>query len=141
MKFTSRLSQSITIHGCLAAICLSCSLLMAQEISLENRIDLIKTTLSTLDTSAAECIDQLNSRSKNESKCVDFMAHIDGQTTTDLISNCNAVRSWREDYVENSITSNTSAETNLQRMRDVEFFVVRIFYRSEQLMFLPLSNC
>ena len=122
MKFTSRLSQSKTIHGCLAAICLSCSLLMAQEISLENRIDLIKTTLNTLDTSAAECIDQLNSRSKNESKCVDFMAHIDGQTTTDLISNCNAARSWREDYVENSITSNTSAETNLQRMRDVEFF-------------------
>ena len=122
MKFTSRLSQSITIHGCLAAICLSCSLLLAQEISLENRIDLIKTSLSTLDTLAAECIDQLNSRSKNESKCVDFMAHIDGQTATDLISNCNAVRSWREDYVENSITSNTSAETNLQRMRDVEFF-------------------
>ena len=50
------------------------------------------------------------------------MAHIDGQTTTDLISNCNAVRSWCEDYVENSITSNASAETNLQRMRDVEFF-------------------
>ena len=122
MRFTSRLSQSVTIHGCLAAVCLSCSLLMAQEISLENRFDLIKTTLSTLDTSAAECIDQLNSRSKNKSKCVDFMAHIDGQTTTDLISNCNAVRSWREDYVENSITSNTSAETNLQRMRDVEFF-------------------
>ena len=121
MKFTSKLSQSITIHGCLAAS-LPCSLLMAQEISLENRIDLIKTSLSTLDTLAAECIDQLNSRSKNESKCVDFMAHIDGQTATDLISNCNAVRSWREDYVENSITSNTSAETNLQRMRDVEFF-------------------
>ena len=122
MKFTCRLSHSITIHGCLAAICLSCSLLMAQEISLENRIDLIKTALSTLDTSAAECIDQLNSRPKNKSKCVDFMAHIDGQTTTDLISNCNAVRSWREDYVENTITSNTSAETTLQRMRDVEFF-------------------
>ena len=95
---------------------------MAQEISLENRIDLIKTTLSTLDTSAAECINQLNSRSKNESKCVDFMAHIDGQTTTDLISNCNVARSWREEYVENSISSNESAETNLQRMRDVEFF-------------------
>ena len=122
MKFTSRLSQSITIHGCLAAICLPISLLMAQEISLENRIDLIKTTLSTLDTSAAECINQLNSRSKNESKCVDFMAHIDGQTTTDLISNCNVARSWREEYVENSISPNESAETNLQRMRDVEFF-------------------
>ena len=122
MKFTSRLSQSITIHGCLAAICLPISLLMAQEISLENRIDLIKTTLSTLDTSAAECIDKLDSRSNNESKCVDFMAHIDGQTTTDLISNCNVARSWREDYVENSISSNESAETNLQRMRDVEFF-------------------
>ena len=122
MKFTSRLSQSITIYGCLAAIGLFCSLLIAQEISLENRIDLIKTKLSTLDTSAAECIDQLNSRSKNESKCVDFMAHIDGQTTTDLISNCNVARSWREDYAENSISSNESAETNLQRMRDVEFF-------------------
>ena len=122
MKFTSRLSQSITIYGCLAAIGLFCSLLIAQEISLENRIDLIKTTLSTLDTSAAECIDQLNSRSKNESKCVDFMAHIDGQTTTDLISNCNVARSWREDYAENSVSSNESAETNLQRMRDVEFF-------------------
>ena len=122
MKFTSRLSRSKTIHGCLAAICLSCPLLLAQEISLENRIDLIKITLTTLDTSAAECIDQLNSRSKNENKCADFMAHIDGQTTTDLISNCNAARSWREDYVENSINSQASAETNLQRMRDVEFF-------------------
>ena len=95
---------------------------MAQEISLENRFDLIKTTLSTLDTSAEECIDQLNSRAKNESKCVDFMAHIDGQTTTDLISNCNLARSWREDYVESLISTNESAETNLQRMRDIEFF-------------------
>ena len=122
MKFTSRFSKSITIHGCLAAIGLSCSPLMAEEISLENRINLIKTTLSTLDTSAEECIDQLNSRAKNESRCVDFMAHIDGQTTTDLISNCNLARSWRENYVENLISSNESAETNLQRMRDVEFF-------------------
>ncbi len=96
---------------------------MAQEISLEDRINLIKTALSTLDTSAAECLDQLkDSRSTNQSKCVDFMAFIDGQTTTDLISNCNVIRSWREDYVENSISSNETAETNLQRMRDVEFF-------------------
>ena len=122
MKFISKLNKAAHIHGCLLTIGLSCSLLMAQEISLENRIDLIKTTLSTLDTSAAECINQLNSRSKNESKCVDFMAHIDGQTTTDLISNCNLARSWREDYVEILISSIESAETNLQRMRDVEFF-------------------
>jgi len=50
------------------------------------------------------------------------MTSIDGQSTTDLISHCDVIRSWREDYVENSTSSNETAVTNLQRMRDVEFF-------------------
>ena len=105
------MSKAAHIHGCLLTIGLSCSLLMAQEISLEERIYLVKTTLSMLDISAAECLDQLKeSRSKNNSRCLDFMASIDGQKTTDLISHCEVIRNWRNDYVENSITSNEAAE-------------------------------
>ena len=123
MKFISKLSKATHIHGCLLTIGLSCSLLMAQVISLEERIYLVKTTLNTLDISAAECMDQLkDSRSKNNSRCLDFMASIDGQKTTDLISHCEVIRNWRKDYVENSITSNETAEIDLQRMRDVEFY-------------------
>ena len=111
------------VHGFVAITILSCSLLIAQDLSHENRIALIKNIFNQLDNSAEECLAQLkNSRSKNQSKCVEFMTSIDGQSTTDLISHCDVIRSWREDYVENSTSSNETVETNLQRMRDVEFF-------------------
>ena len=123
MKFTSKLSQTGVFHGCVATIALFCSLLIAQDVRFENRINIIKTILSKLDNSAKECLQQLNDpRVKNQGKCVDFIASIDGQTTTDLISHCDAIRSWRENYVENSNSSNETVETNLQRMRDVEYF-------------------
>jgi len=123
LKFRSKLSQTGVFLGCVATIALFCSLLIAQDVRFENRINIIKTILSKLDNSAKECLQQLNdSRFKNQGKCVDFIASIDGQTTTDLISHCDAMRSWRENYVENSNSSNETVETNLQRMRDVEYF-------------------
>ena len=123
MKFTSKLSQTPIFYGCVSTIALFCSLLIAQDVGFEYRIDIIKTILNELDNSAKECLEQLNdSRLKNQGKCVDFMISIDGQITTDLISHCGAIRSWRENYVENSNSSNETVETNLQRMRDVEYF-------------------
>ena len=123
MKFTSKLSQTLIFYGCVSTIALFCSLLIAQDVRFEYRLDIIKTILNELDNSAKECLEQLNdSRLKNQGKCVDFMTSIDGQITTDLISHCGAIRSWRENYVENSNSSNETVETNLQRMRDVEYF-------------------
>ena len=123
MKFTRKLSQTTVFHGCVATIALFCSLLIAQDVRFENRIDIIKTIFNELDNSAKECLQQLNdSGFKKQGKCVDFMASIDGQTTTDLISHCDAIKSWRENYVENSNSSNETVESNLQRMRDVEYF-------------------
>ena len=123
MKFTTKLSQVTIFSGCAATIALFCSLSIAQDVRFENRIGIIKTILNELDNSAKECLQQLKDSSfKNQGKCVDFLAFIDGQTTTDLISHCDAIRSWREDYVENSNSSNQTVETNLQRMRDVEYF-------------------
>ena len=123
LKFTSKLSQTPIFYGCVSTIALFCSLLIAQDVGFEYRIDIIKTILNELDNSAKECLEQLNdSRLKNQGKCVDFMISIDGQITTDLISHCGAIRSWRENYVENANSSNETVEANQQRMRDVEYF-------------------
>ena len=50
------------------------------------------------------------------------MTDIDGQTTADLISHCDVLKTWRNQYVEDPTSSNETTVTNLKRMRDIEFF-------------------
>ena len=123
LNFMSKTCQASLNYGCVIIITLSCSLLKAQETSLEVRVDLVKNILNELDTSAANCLKQLEgSRSENQTQCADFMTDIDGQPTADLISHCDILKTWRNQYVEDPTSSNETVETNLKRMRDIEFF-------------------
>tara|TARA_B100001029_G_scaffold169630_1_gene164707 strand:- start:1603 stop:2298 length:696 start_codon:yes stop_codon:yes gene_type:complete len=121
LNFMNKTCRTILNYGYLIIIALSCSLLKAQETSLGTRIDLVKNILNELDTSAANCLKQLED-SRSDSHCVDFMADIDGQPTADLISHCDVLKAWRKQYVEEPTSSNETTETNLKHMRDIEFF-------------------
>ena len=121
LNFMDKTCRTILNYGYLIIIALSCSLLKAQETSLGTRIDLVKNILNELDTSAANCLKQLED-SRSDSHCIDFMADIDGQPTADLISHCDVLKAWRKKYVEEPTSSNETTETNLKHMRDIEFF-------------------
>ena len=115
--------QASLNYVCIIIITLSFSPLKAQEIKFETRVELVKNILNELDTSAANCLKQLeDSRSDNQSQCVDFMTDIDGQTTADLISHCDVLKTWRNQYVKDPTSSNETTVTNLKRMKDIEFF-------------------
>ena len=123
LNFMTKTYQASLNYVCIIIITLSCSPLKAQEIKFETRVELVKNILNELDTSAANCLKQLeDSRSDNQSQCVDFMTDIDGQTTADLISHCDVLKTWRNQYVEDPTSSNETTVTNLKRMKDIEFF-------------------
>ena len=123
LNFISKIYWANLSHGCLIIIALSWTLVKAQEPSLESRIESVKSILKELDTSAANCLKELkDSGSENQIQCVGFMTDIDGRPTADLVSHCDVLKTWRDDYVEDPTYSGETTKTNLKRMRDIEYF-------------------
>ncbi|MDA1370597.1 MAG: hypothetical protein O2971_07530 [Proteobacteria bacterium] len=107
--------------------CLLPATLFAQEPSPDTRIDSVTTTLTELDKKAETCLNSLNRGTTDEARshCDEFLQAIDGELLASYLKHCEALRSWRDDFVSASTADNTpnnnNSEENLQRLVGIEF--------------------
>ena len=96
--------------------------LVAQDVSLEDRLELLKNTLLELDISATKCLEQLeDTRTKSGTDCDDFLNSLDGKTMADYITHCEVLKSWRDSFIDDPSSSNNDKETDLNLMAGVEY--------------------
>ena len=98
------------------------TLLFAQGLTLEERIEKASITLRELDEKARTCLDRLDKQDgANRSHCDDFMRALDGELVGDYIIHCDVLKTWRDDFVEGQATASADIEKNLQLMTGIEF--------------------
>ena len=86
--------------------------LVAQDVSLEDRLELLKNTLLELDISATKCLEQLeDTRTKSGTDCDEFLNSLDGKTMADYITHCEVLKSWRDSFIADPSASNNDKET------------------------------
>ena len=96
--------------------------LFAQDLSLEDRLELLKKTLLELDISATKCLEQLEDTStKSETDCDDFLSSLDGQIMADYVAHCEVLKSWRDSFINDPSASDNDKETDLNLMTGVEY--------------------
>jgi len=105
---------------------LSFSPLLAQEISLESRIESANESLTALDSQAQACLNMFEQGDTNATanRCDDFMQSVDGILLESYLTHCEALKTWREEFITSENTnSNFSADdavTNLRLLIGIE---------------------
>lgn len=131
LKFMNRRSNLscqclILSIGALLLSPLSFSPLLAQEISLESRIQSANESLATLDNQARACLNIFEQGDSNTTayRCDDFIQSVDGTLLENYLTHCEALKTWREEFVTSESTnSNFSADdavTNLRLLSGIE---------------------
>ena len=96
--------------------------LFAQDLSLEDRLELLKETLLELDISATKCLEQLEDTStKSETDCDDFLRSLDGKIMADYVAHCEVLKSWRDSFINDPSASDNDKETDLNLMTGIEY--------------------
>lgn len=96
--------------------------LSGQEVAIEERIAEAEQVLRMLDAQAGGCLAQLadTSDAGQSAMCADFLAAIDGENLAGYLAHCDALKQWRDDYVENPPAAATEGERDLQRLIGIE---------------------
>ena len=98
------------------------SSLLAQDISLESRIQSANDALAELDGQAQSCL-QLFDQGETDAavnRCGIFMQSLDGSLLADYLENCAVLKTWREEFVTGNKPNDEDAETNLQLLSGIE---------------------
>ena len=95
----------------------------AQETSLSSRIESATKSLQTLDEQAKSCLDKLEQPASNQTitSCNLFLQSIDGALLADYLSNCELLKSWRDEYVSGEFNPQENSQANLALMRGIEY--------------------
>lgn len=131
LKFMNRRSnlsyQGLNLSiGALLLSPLAFSPLLAQEISLESRIQSANESLTTLDSQAQACLNMFEQGDTNAAanRCDDFMQSVDGILLKSYLTHCEALKTWREEFINgentNSNFSANDAVTNLRLLSGIE---------------------
>ena len=95
---------------------------VAQDLSLEDRLELQKNTLLELDISATKCLKQLEDPNTRErTDCDDLLTSLDGQIMANYIAHCEILKSWRDSFIDDPSSSNNDKETDLNLMTGIEY--------------------
>ncbi|MEQ8956293.1 MAG: hypothetical protein RL120_19350, partial [Gammaproteobacteria bacterium] len=94
----------------------------AQETSVEARIDETSATITALDGLAESCLLSLEADSAGlpTESCSLFLAAIDGEPVANYLSNCAALKQWRDAFIADRTVSDADAQTNLERLAGIE---------------------
>lgn len=98
----------------------------AQEIDFQKSIDATSEALIALDVKASDCLAALNSAENASALCDDFLADIDGDLMANYILQCRALKEWRDEYVDQTVSSELESdvannEEMLRRLVSIEF--------------------
>lgn len=98
------------------------SVALAQEMTVEERIESAETVLRAVDEQARVCIEQLaeSTNSTQPEECVNFLASIDGEVLAGYLEQCASLKQWRDSYVDNPPPASSDSERDLQRLVGVE---------------------
>lgn len=102
------------------------SLSSAQESDLQKTIDSTSEALIALDVKASDCLAALDSNGDPPAACDDFIEAIDGELMANYLEQCRTLKSWRDDYVDQTVTSDLDSDTEnneemLRRLVSIEF--------------------
>lgn len=98
----------------------------AQEIDFQRSIDSTREALIALDVKASDCLAALDSDEDSPAACDDFIEAIDGELMANYLEQCRTLKSWRDDYVNQTVTSELDSDTEnnaemLGRLISIEF--------------------
>lgn len=95
---------------------------VAQEPTLDSRIQAASDSLTVLDNKAKTCLDQLEQGVTEQAvaSCDDFLQSVDGELLAGYLSHCEELKSWREEFVTDVANNAEDAETNLELLRGIE---------------------
>ncbi len=98
--------------------------LAGREVTIEERIAEAEQVLQMVDAQAEVCLAQLadTSDAGQPAACAELLAAIDGETLAGYLAHCNALKQWRDEYVENppSAAAAAEGERDLQRLIGIE---------------------
>ncbi len=96
--------------------------LPGREMAVGERIAEAERILQAVDAQAESCLAQLaeTSDAGQPAACADFLAAIDGETLAGYLAHCDALKQWRDDYVENPPIVSMKGERDLQRLVGIE---------------------
>ena len=112
--------------GALLLSPVSFSPLLAQEVSLESRIQSANESLTALDSQARACLNMFEQGDTNAAtnRCDAFMQSVDGILLESYLTHCETLKTWREEFITSENTnSNFSADdavTNLRLLIGIE---------------------
>jgi len=99
---------------------------IAAEIDFQKSIDSSSEALIALDVMASDCLLALDSSSSDATSCDDFINAIDGELMAGYLETCSTLKSWRDEYVNLTVTANLDSNTEnneemLRRLISIEF--------------------
>jgi len=97
-------------------------LLLAQGLSLEERVESASNALAELDRQASACLDSIDKKDDdNLLYCDDFIKALDGELIGNYLNQCEVLKAWRDDFVEDQSTPTDDIERILELMTGIEF--------------------
>lgn len=113
----------LTLGSACFALLFFTSSVFAQEASLQSRIDSASTALSELDDKAQSCLENFEQENREQaiSSCDDFLQAVDGSLLASYISHCDALKTWREEFITSDTSNTTNAELNVALLSGIEF--------------------
>lgn len=98
----------------------------AQISDVQESIDSTSEALIELDTKASDCLAALDSDENSQALCDDFIDAIDGELMANYLEQCRTLKSWRDEYVDQSVTADLDSDTEnntemLRRLVSIEF--------------------
>ncbi|PCI79781.1 MAG: hypothetical protein COB20_04135 [SAR86 cluster bacterium] len=121
----------------LLALALICSFLLAssplftprssaQVSDFQKNIDSTSEALIALDLKASDCLAAFESDENTQAVCDDFINALDGELMANYLEQCRTLKSWRDEYVDQAVTSDLDSDTAnneemLRRLVSIEF--------------------
>lgn len=121
----NRIALSASLRSIALVVFLLTSSVLAQEDSLQFRIDSASTALSELDDKAQSCLDSVEQENREQavSACDEFLQAVDGSLLANYISHCEVLKDWRENFITsaNANANAADAELNVRLLSGIEF--------------------
>ena len=89
------------------------------EADLQAHIDAANAALGQLDSMAGGCLTALDSAGDDiaQQRCREFLDAIDGETLAQYLAHCEALKQWRDDFVNTALASGTDRDSSTQNLQ------------------------
>ena len=113
---------AVVSHSLATLTLLLSGIALAQEMTLEERIEAAEAVLQAVDERARVCVEQLadSANAVQPEECATFLASIDGEVLAGYLEQCAELKQWRDSYVENPPPAGPDSERDRQRLVGVE---------------------